>query len=309
MRHFQSLEGVHLQDTWLTIGTFDGVHLGHQEIVRKLVTEAHAAGSEAVVFTFYPHPAVVIGKRQNPSYLTTPEERAELLGELGVDVVITFPFTPPVSEISAQDFVSLLKSHIDMRHLMVGPDFALGHDRVGNIQYLTEVGKEFGYTLSTINPVEIEGQVVSSSRIRAALREGDIELVNKLLGRPYFVKGQVVPGDGRGHTIGIPTANLSMWLERALPKTGVYVSRGLINGKTYGAVTNIGTRPTFSSDHERIQVETHLLDFDDQIYGLEIKLDFISHLRDERRFPGIDALVNQIQADILQAKGILAVQN
>ena len=155
MHHFQSLEGVQLQDTWLTIGTFDGVHLGHQDIVRKLVTRAHNSGSKAVVLTFYPHPAVVIGKRRIPSYLTTPEERAELLGELGVDVVITFPFTPQVEQISAEDFISLLKSHLDMRHLMVGPDFALGHNRGGNIQFLHELAKVHGYELSTIAPVEM----------------------------------------------------------------------------------------------------------------------------------------------------------
>jgi riboflavin kinase/FMN adenylyltransferase len=308
MRHFQSLEGVQLQDTWLTIGTFDGVHRGHQEIVGNLVSQAHADGSQAVVLTFYPHPAVVIGKRQNPSYLTTPEERANLLGDLGVDVVITFPFTPPVSKISAQEFITMLRQHLGMQHLLVGPDFALGHNRIGNIHYLSEIGKSLGFTVSTIIPFELEGQIVSSSRIRAALRDGDLALVNNLLGRPYFVKGQVVPGDGRGHTIGIPTANLSLWIERALPKSGVYVTQGLINGDSHGAVTNIGTRPTFASDHERLQVEAHLLDFDEQIYGLEVRLDFISHLRDERKFSGIDALVNQIQQDIIQAKGVLAVQ-
>jgi riboflavin kinase/FMN adenylyltransferase len=195
-----------------------------------------------------------------------------------------------------------------MQHLLVGPDFALGHNRIGNIHYLSEIGKSLGFTVSTIIPFELEGQIVSSSRIRAALRDGDLALVNNLLGRPYFVKGQVVPGDGRGHTIGIPTANLSLWIERALPKSGVYVTQGLINGDSYGAVTNIGTRPTFASDHERLQVEAHLLDFDEQIYGLEVRLDFISHLRDERKFSGIDALVNQIQQDIIQAKGVLAVQ-
>jgi len=308
MRHFQCLEGIQLQDTWLTIGTFDGVHLGHQEIVRSLVSNAHAAGSEAVVLTFFPHPAVVIGKRQHPSYLTTPDERAALLGEFGVDIVITFPFTPPVSRITAQEFITMLKSHLGMKHLTVGPDFALGHNRVGNIQYLKSAGDEHGFTVSTIQPVEIEGQVVSSSRIRAALRQGEIEKVRTLLGRPYFVKGQVVPGDGRGHTIGIPTANLSMWFERALPKSGVYVTQGTINGSTYGAVTNIGTRPTFTSEDERLQVEAHLLDFKDQIYGLEVQLDFISHLRDEQRFSGIDPLVDQIHKDIQQARRILAVQ-
>ena len=308
MRHFQSLEGVQLQDTWLTIGTFDGVHRGHQEIVRSLVSNAHADGSEAVVLTFYPHPAVVIGKRQNPSYLTTPEERAALLGDLGVDVVITFPFTQPISNLSAQEFITILKSHLDMKHLIVGPDFALGHNRIGNIEYLGEAGKKLGYSVSAITPYEVDGQIVSSSKIREALREGEIELVNILLGRPYFIRGQVVPGDGRGHTIGIPTANLSLWPERALLKSGVYATQCIINDRTYGAVTNIGVRPTFATQHEHLQVEAHLLSFDDQIYGLEVQLDFISHLRDEQKFSGIDALVSQIQQDILQAKGILAVQ-
>lgn len=307
MLHLQSLEGIQLKDTWLTIGTFDGVHLGHQAIVRKLVNQAHAAGSQAVVLTFYPHPAVVIGKRNNPSYLTTPEERAAMLEDLGVDVVITFPFTPKVSQFSADEFISLLKSHLDFHHLMVGPDFALGHDRIGDIQYLSEIGRKSGYTVSSINHLEIDGQIVSSSRIRAALQEGNIKLANSLLGRSYFIKGQVVPGDGRGQTIGIPTANLSVWPERALPKSGVYVTQGSINGNKYAAVTNIGVRPTFTSQDQHIQVEAHLLNFNDQIYGLELRLDFIGYLREERKFSGIDALVKQIHQDISQAQSSLEV--
>jgi riboflavin kinase/FMN adenylyltransferase len=185
----------------------------------------------------------------------------------------------------------------------------VGEAAVDDIEYLNQIGDELDFEVSTLTPVEIDGQVVSSSCIRAALQQGDIGQVNNLLGRPYFVKGQVVPGDGRGHTIGIPTANLTMWFERALPRSGVYVTQGIIKGNIYGAVTNIGTRPTFASDNERVQVEAHLLDFNDQIYGLEIQLDFINHLRDEQRFSGIEALVNQIQQDIQQAKSILSVQN
>jgi riboflavin kinase/FMN adenylyltransferase len=306
MRHFWSLEDVHLQDTWLTIGTFDGVHRGHQEIVRNLVTDAHAVGAQAVVLTFFPHPAIVLGKRQDPFYLTTPDERAVLLGNFGVDAVITFPFTPQISTSTAHDFVSLLKSHIGMRHLMVGPDFALGRDRGGNIQTLKELGGEFDFSLTTISPVEIDKKVVSSSRIRAALSDGDLDQVNLLLGRSYFINGQVVPGDGRGHTIGIPTANLSIWLERALPKSGVYASKANVNGHTHGSVTNIGIRPTFNSQQKHLQVETHLLNFDGQIYGQEIQLEFISRLRDEKRFPSVEALVNQITRDISEAKRILS---
>lgn len=306
MRHFWSLEDVHLQDTWLTIGTFDGVHQGHQEIVQKLAEGARKSGAQAVVLTFYPHPAIVLGKRQDPFYLTTPDERAALLGEFGADVVITFPFTPDISTIRARDFVSLLKSHIGMRHLIVGPDFAMGRDREGNTTTLKKLGKEFNYSLSTISPVEIDGEVVSSSKIRAALSRGDLELVNKLLDRPYSINGQVVPGDGRGKTIGVPTANLSFWLERALPKSGVYASQSMINGHTFGSVTNVGIRPTFKSPVEQLQVETHLFNFEDQIYGQEIKLKFISHLRDEQKFPNIEALVNQINFDVSVAKKILS---
>jgi riboflavin kinase/FMN adenylyltransferase len=306
MRHYWSLEDVSLQDTWLTIGTFDGVHRGHQEIIRKLSDGAHAAGSTAVVLTFYPHPAVVLGKRQNPFYLTTPDERATLLGDYGADVVITFPFTPEISNTPAINFVQLLKKHIGMVYLLVGPDFALGHDREGNTAALQEFGVQYGYSLSTIPPVELSGGIVSSSRIRTALTAGDLELVMLLLGRPYFISGQVVPGDGRGKSIGVPTANLSMWMEKALPKSGVYVSQATINGQTFGAVTNIGIRPTFAPSQELPQVETHMFDFSDQIYGQQISVNFMTRLREEKRFPNVQELVDQIRQDVDQAKEYLS---
>jgi riboflavin kinase/FMN adenylyltransferase len=175
MRHYWSLDDVHLQDSWLTIGTFDGVHRGHQEIVRSLAAGAHADGAQAVVLTFYPHPAIVLQKRQDPFYLTNPEERAEILGEIGADVVITLPFTPQMASQNARQFISTLKRHTGMVHLMVGPDFALGRDRGGNIHTLDEIGKELNYSVSTIHPVEVESEVVSSSRIRRALANGDLD--------------------------------------------------------------------------------------------------------------------------------------
>ncbi len=305
MHHYWSLEEIRLQDTWLTIGTFDGVHRGHQEIVHKLVTNAHANSAQAVVLTFYPHPAIVLGKRPDPFYLTTPEERAELLGNLGVDVVITLPFTPQLSTTPAFEFVSIIKSHTGMRHLLVGPDFALGRDRGGDIHILSALGEEFNYSLTTISPVVIDDKEVSSSRIRAALNKGDMDQVNLLLGRPYFINGHVVPGDGRGHSIGIPTANLSVWLERALPKSGVYASKAKVNGNIHESVTNVGIRPTFDSQQNHLHIETHLLNFGEQIYGQEIHLEFFSRLRDEQRFPNVKALVNQITQDISNAKQIL----
>lgn len=309
MRHYWTLEEVHLQDSWLTIGTFDGVHRGHQEIVQKLASGAHNVGAQAVVLTFYPAPAIVLGKRKDPFYLTTPEERATLLVEFGADMVITYPFTPQVAATPAYEFVSLLKTHIGMTHLIIGPDFAMGHDRGGNFQTLSELGKEFNYTLDTISPVEIQGGVVSSSRIRTALAAGDLNQANLLLGRSYFVSGHVIPGDGRGQTIGIRTANLSLWMDRSLPKSGVYVSHAKVNGQIFGAVTNVGIRPTFASRSSIPQVETHLLDFSEDIYGQEIEVNFIERLREEQHFPDVTTLVTQIKQDVSRARDILAAAN
>lgn len=305
MRHFLTLEGLSLKDTWLTVGTFDGVHLGHQEIVRRLAAEAHQLESPAVVLTFFPHPAVVLGKRSDPFYITTPEERAVLLGECGADIVITLPFDRQLAATTAHDFIARLDYHLGMRYLVIGQDFALGKGREGNAKRLAELGNEFGYTLEVFPPIEMEGEIVSSSRIRAALADGDVDLVTRLLGRPFAVTGQVVPGDGRGKTIGIPTANLNLWAERAIPRAGVYVSQATINGQTWGAVTNVGVRPTFESEPVPPRVETHLLDFKGDLYGKELRLNFLKRLRDEQRFPHIQALVAQIQTDIQTARMVL----
>lgn len=305
MQHYWSLDSVQLQDAWITIGSFDGVHLGHQEIIQKLVTGAHAQGAPAVVLTFDPSPAVVLGKRPEPFYLTTPEERAELLGSLGVDIVITHHFTRQVAAITASDFISHLKSQLGLQHLCVGHDFALGRDRVGDVKFLTNLGKELNYQVQVVPPLEISGEVVSSSRIRACLVNGDVEQANKLLGRPYRVKGEVVSGDGRGKTIGIPTANLSVWSKRALPVAGVYVCYANINGISWKAVTNIGVRPTFENRSVSQHVETHILDFNEEIYGQVILLDFHSYIRSEKRFKDINGLVEQIRRDITQTRKIL----
>ncbi len=302
MQHYWSLESIQLKDAWITIGSFDGVHLGHQAIIQKVVTGAHALGAPAVVLTFDPHPAVVLGKRPEPYYLTTPEERADLLGGLGIDVVITHAFNQDVAAITARSFISRLKSHLGLRHLCVGHDFALGRNREGDVTFLSKLGEEFGYQVDVVPPFKIDGKVVSSSRIRACLVEGDVEQALHLLGRPYQINGEVISGDGRGKTIGIPTANLSIWSKRALPDAGVYVCNAHVNGIVWGAVTNIGVRPTFEDQSVSQRVETHILDFDEDIYGQGVLLDFLSYIRAERRFDGVEALVEQIQRDISQAR-------
>jgi riboflavin kinase/FMN adenylyltransferase len=305
MQHYWLLDDVNLENAWLTIGSFDGVHRGHQAIIQKLTAGAHKQSLPAVVLTFHPHPSEVLRNRQEPFYLTSPEERAVLLGELGVDVVITHPFNTQVANTSALDFITSLKRQLGLTHLCVGYDFALGHGREGNIDMLGELGQEFGYTLSIVQPVELDGEVVSSSQVRQALSQGDVERAQLLLGRPYQVGGQVVPGDGRGRTLGIPTANLDVWSGRLLPAVGVYACKAHVDGVAWAAVTNIGVRPTFEGQPDEPQIEAHLLQFNQDLYGQQVQLSFVSRLRDEKRFPNIQALITQINHDIQQAHEIL----
>jgi riboflavin kinase/FMN adenylyltransferase len=312
MENFWSLESVYLKDAWLTIGSFDGVHRGHQEIIKALAAGAHRAGAPAVVLTFYPHPAVVLRKRrsagssdtgiQDAFYLTSPEGRAALLGKLGVDVVVNHPFNLTIASLSAADFVKYLSAHLGLRKLFVGSDFALGRGREGDVPRLKQLGEVHGYSVNVVPPFKIDEQVVSSSLIRAALAHGDVDRATLFLGRPYSLSGEVVPGDGRGRTIGIPTANLSVWAERALPEAGVYVCRARTGGRSWGAVTNVGVRPTFETQPVSPRVEAHLFDFEGDLYSENLQLDFLAWIRAEQRFPTVQALVEQINLDITHGK-------
>lgn len=306
MHHYWSLEAVHLQNAWLTIGSFDGVHRGHQEIIHKMTAGAHTAGAPAVVLAFFPHPAIVLRKRQELYYLTTPEERAEIMEGFGVDVVITQPFNLEIANMEARQFLLDLKAHLALSHLWVGYDFALGRGREGDVSTLRSLGKELGYQLHVVKPVQAANGYVSSSLIRNKLAEGDMNIVSQLLGRRYQIEGSVIHGDGRGQALGIPTANLEVWPERALPKAGVYVCRAHNGNESWGALTNVGVRPTFEAKPVSPRVEAHLLDFDRDLYGQSICLEFITRLRDEQRFPNVQALVAQIQQDILRGREILS---
>jgi riboflavin kinase/FMN adenylyltransferase len=254
---------------------------------------------------FFPHPGIVLHKRQDLFYLTTPEERAEIMGGLGVDVVITHPFNHEVANTGAREFLLELKDHLALSHLWVGYDFALGRGREGDVPTLRRLGKELGYQLHVVKPVQGANGYVSSSLIRKKLAEGDMQTVNQLLGRPYQIDGIVIHGDGRGQALGIPTANLEVWPERALPKAGVYVTKAHIGSETWGALTNVGIRPTFENQPVSPRVEAHLLDFDHDLYNQSLCLGFITRLRDEQRFPNVQALVMQIQQDISRGREIL----
>lgn len=302
MQHFLSLDEANIPATWLTIGSFDGVHRGHLAILNQLISQAHAAGYPAAVLTFFPHPVAILQNRQEPFYLTTPEKRAELLGDSGVDIVITHPFNREVANLTAQEFMSIVQDHLHPQHLLVGYDFALGRGREGNPSRLRELGDQLGYTLDIFHPVQLEGEIVSSSQIRSALIQGDVSKAGRLLGRAFQLSGEIIHGDGRGRLLGIPTANLDVWKWQILPKAGVYACRAIISGNTFKAVTNVGVRPTFENQPVLPRVETYILDFRQDLYGQMVSLDFIEWLRNEQRFPDVAALINQINLDILQAR-------
>lgn len=305
MQHYRSIEELSLNSSWLTIGVFDGVHRGHQEILLHLTAGAHGVGMPAVVLTFWPHPGVILGKRKRLKSLTTPEERAELLGSLGVDVVITQSFTPEFGNLSALQFMRLMSDHLNLRSLWVGYDFALGHNRTGNFERLTELGKEMGYEVQAIKAVRNSAQVLSSSLIRRHVREGEVQRAAEFLGRYYTISGTVVHGDGRGRKINIPTANIDYHKSKIIPAFGVYACWAWIGGERHPAAVNIGINPTFTPDKRTPNVEAHLLDFSGDIYGHDLKLDFVRRLRDEMKFDGIETLTGQIHLDIGKARQIL----
>ncbi len=292
----------------MAIGSFDGVHLGHQQILHQLTMEAHAAGAPAAVFTFHPHPSVVLRGYHGPIYLTTPEQRAERLDELGVDIVITQPFTPDLSNLSGEDFIRRIQVHLGMKQLWAGYDFAMGRGRQANAKVMAKLGERYGFVYKTFPPIEEGGQVISSSQIRELLKKGNVEGAARKLGRPYQLSGRIVHGEGRGHRLGIPTANMEVVPQMIIPQKGVYACKAIIEGKIWTAAVNVGVRPTFDgSSAPGMTVEAFLLDIlpERDLYGKEILLDFITRLRGEIRFNRADELVTQIKEDIEHVRSLV----
>lgn len=305
MRHTQSLEEVSLQNSWLTIGVFDGVHRGHREIIKKLVHDAHANGSPAVVLTFHPHPASVLTGREIQC-LTTPDERAEILGSLGVDVIITQRFTPDLSAVPAHEYMSRLKASLGLSRLLIGYDFALGKGREGNAPRLTEIGKGLGYSVEIIPAVSDESGVISSTAIRKLISTGNIAEASNLLGYPYPMGGLVMHGAGRGRQINFPTANIDYPAQKAIPTNGIYACWAVLGDERFMAATNIGFNPTFTPERTTPSLEAYLLDFDRDIYDQYLKVEFVARLRDEVRYNSVEALINQIHDDVNQTRAILS---
>lgn len=304
MLHFRSLEEVTLPASRLTVGVFDGVHRGHQQILNRLVAGAHENGLPAVVLTFDPHPAKVFG-RGDIKLLTLPGERARLLGDLGVDVVVTHPFNRDVADTTAYDFMKYLKSRIGLTHILLGYDSTLGKDREGNASRLTEIGAELGYAVEVVSALGDESGVISSTEIRKLITVGKVVEAARLMGHPYALQGMVSRGDRRGKAIGFPTANLAYAREKVVPAGGIYACWAYLGGEKHRAAVNIGTNPTFTPDKTTLNVEAYLLDFDRDIYGEVLQLEFAARLRDELKYDSVAALVEQIGRDVEQAREVL----
>jgi riboflavin kinase / FMN adenylyltransferase len=304
MEHYSSLQEISLENSWLTIGVFDGVHRGHQQIIHRLTAGAHANDTPAVVLTFDPHPARIFG-RGEIKLLTLPDERAALLGSMGVDVVVTHPFDQAFAGTSAMDFMHLVKKHLGVSHLVLGYDSTVGRNREGDATRLREIGSELGYTVEVIDALSDESGVISSTEIRKLIATGNVEEAARLMGHPYTLHGPVVSGDQRGRTIDVPTANIEYSADKLIPANGIYACWAYLNDQKFCAATNIGFNPTFTPDKKTANVEAHLLDFKREIYGEDVQLEFVARLRDELRFHSVEALLEQIWKDIEQTRRIL----
>jgi riboflavin kinase/FMN adenylyltransferase len=293
--------GAPLRRGVVTVGNFDGLHVGHREILRIVTERARARGGEAAVYTFEPHPRKVLRADVPPKLLTTLEQKLELIASEGVDVTVVEPFDREFARQSAVEFVrDVLYARLRPEEVYVGYDFRFGHDREGSMRTLTEMGPHLGFAVTIVPEVTVGGRDVNSTRIRELLAEGHVEDAGSLLGRPYAVRGRVVEGDRRGRTLGFPTVNLAPENE-VLPAVGVYAGRlrrldAGAGEAALPAVVNVGRRPTVKPD-DPVLAEAHVIDWSGDLYGQRVELAFLHHLREERRFPDLEALRLQIGRD------------
>ena len=292
------------QPKMLTIGVFDGVHRGHSHLMAQLSTEAKRAGLLSGVVTFRNHPASVLSPSFTAAYLTSVDERLRLIKELGVDFVVPLTFDPELSNLTAGRFAGLLKRYLRMAAMVAGPDFAMGRNREGDIPTLTAMGDQMGFVVRVVEPLQDgHGRVIRSTTVRDALTQGDVTLVAELQGRNFALEGTVAKGLGRGAPMGFPTANLKLQDGIVAPGDGIYAAWAYIDGKRYMAATSIGIRPTF--DQAGHSVEAFILDYRGDLYGRQVRLEFVRRLRDEAKFDSAEALQDQVGRDVDQTRGIL----
>jgi riboflavin kinase/FMN adenylyltransferase len=292
------------KDMLLTIGVFDGVHLGHRYLISNLVSRAKQQGLLSGVVTFKQHPRELLSPHARLSYLTTLAEREQLLKHEGVDMVIALSFTRELASLTAREFVSLLQKHLRMRGLVIGPDFALGKNREGKAATLSALGEEMGFTVTPVQPKKLDGEVASSTAIRNALADGNMQKVTRLFGHPFSLNGRVTTGEHRGAGMGFPTANIDVGARQALPPDGVYATWAYIEGKAYQSMTNIGRRPTFGA-HNKRTIEVFILSYGRDLYGKDLKIELVERLRGEKKFENVEALTKQIAEDVKRGREIL----
>ncbi len=283
----------------VTLGNFDGLHLGHQKIFERVKTEASRMGGESVVITFEPHPLKVLSPKSCPPFLTPFRRKILLIEQSGMDVLLCIEFTKTFSEMSPSDFVkNILIEKVGAQKVIVGFNYHFGKNNKGNPQILKQIGSLFNLQVEIIDSLIIEGTTVSSSKIRELIKNGQVEKASKLLGRHYSILGKVIEGAKRGHLLGFPTANLEI-SEELTPLPGVYAVEVLWKRQSFKGVANVGWNPTFQTEGEgKISSEVYILDFDEDIYGEEIQIDFVRRIRDEARFDSIAQLITRIQKDI-----------
>ncbi len=301
MKIFHGTENANIsRPTVLTLGVFDGLHLGHQQIMRTVVERAKAIGAAPTAITFDPHPRSVLYPENAPPMLQTLDQRLAAFEFLGIEQAIVIRFSKEFAAQDAEVFLrETISERLNAREVYLGKGFEFGKNRAGNIDLLRKISAELGFFADEVPEVRLRGNRISSSRVREALFEGKINIARRMLGRPYGVEGQIEHGSARGHEIGFPTANLKPQ-NRVIPKLGVYVTATLINDVWRRSVTNIGVRPTFENDSDA-SIETYVFDFDGNLYGDVIRVRFLHRLRDEKKFSGIDELKTQIAKDAARA--------
>jgi riboflavin kinase/FMN adenylyltransferase len=289
----------------VAIGNFDGVHLGHAQIVKRLLEVARQVGGPSVVFTFDPHPVRLLRPQEAPPPLTWTDRKAQLLGELGVDFMVAYPTDEALLQLSAEQFFAeIVERRLAALALVEGPNFYFGRGRSGNIEVLRQLCDRAGLLLQVVPPVEIDGDYVSSSRVRRLVTEGRVEEARHLLTRPYRLRGMVMHGVSRGHHLGFPTANIGA-IDTVLPLPGVYAGRAITEeGESISAAINVGPNPTFGETN--LKIEVHLIDWHGDLYGEPLEVDFLARLRDIQRFDGAEALAAQLERDVAAARRIAA---
>jgi len=291
------------KDMLLTIGVFDGVHLGHKSLISQLLEQARQQNLLSGVVTFRQHPLELLSPQTKLLMLTDLTTRVYLLENEGIERIITLSFTRELAQLSARQFVSLLKKYLRMCGLVIGPDFALGRGREGSPSTLRKLGQDMDFSVIVVPPAKVNGEVVSSTAIRNALAQGNMRRVASLIGRSFSLQGRVTTGQGRGLDLGFPTANLDVETRQAIPPNGVYATWTYIDGKAYQSMTNIGHRPTFGNNERTVEI--YILDYNGNLYGRQIRIDVVERLRDEKRFDTVEELKNQITEDVKQGKAIL----